>query len=206
MNAAVAFCALASLGCSTSLDDQGFGSAGPNDCVSTEPCGEISDCEAQCQCQGGSRDACTEACAIAGTNDAAELALRVLELTNAQRSQGGCCADLCFTASPRLELNVLLGRAAQEHADDMAREGYLSHDSRSGESAFTRMTGAGFAGCALSENIARGQPSAEAVVAGWLASPLHCENVHWDKVRFLGVGYSKSEDEFAHYWVQDFGG
>jgi uncharacterized protein YkwD len=113
---------------------------------------------------------------------------------------------MSFAASPPLELNVLLGGAAQAHADDMARGSYLSHDSRSGESAFDRMTGAGFAGCALSENIARGQPSADAVVAAWLASPPHCENVHWDKVRFLGVGYSKSDDEFAHYWVQDFGG
>jgi uncharacterized protein YkwD len=194
------------LACPACSEDAGVRSSGSSDCGPIERCDSLTDCEARCRCQKGSADACAQACAIVATNGTSEFAARVLELTNAHRLEGGCCEDACFPAGSPLEFNVLLSRSAQQHADDMASARYLSHDSISGASAFDRMAEAGFAGCAMAENVARGQSSAEAVVASWLASPGHCENIYWQKLRFLGVGYAKSEDEFGHYWVEDFGG
>lgn len=159
----------------------------------------------RCECQGGAVDSCNSVC---GASLVADEMNRVLELVNAQRARGGCCDTECFGPSSPLEASVLLAFAAQLHAEDMAENDYLSHTSRDGRNAFDRMTEAGFSGCAMAENIARGFVDPAAVVNGWLASPEHCVNLFWDRVRFVGVGHAVGPASLGadDFWVQDFGG
>jgi uncharacterized protein YkwD len=183
-------------------------------CRSTFPrCDDWVDCSALCACERGSKTACSAACAEPPTSSdepptSSDEAFEreVLQLTNDQRAHGGCCESDCFPAVAPLEMNPLLSAAARAHAADMAANAYLSHDGSDGKSPLERMSDAGFKGCAVAENVARGYPTPEAVVNAWLASREHCENLFWDQVHYLGVGHAASSDEWHDYWVQNFGG
>lgn len=132
---------------------------------------------------------------------------RVLELTNAQRAQGGCCGSGgCFSASPALLPNANLQTAARLHAKDMATRNYFSHDSPDGDTLLDRARAAGFAGCTLGENIAQGQTTPEEVVDSWMQSSRHCQNILSANFTALGVGYFDDASAPQRYvWVEDFG-
>ena len=49
-----------------------------------------------------------------------------------------------------------------------------------------------------------GQPTAQAVVDGWLKSEGHCRNIMNPSFRELGVGYATG-GSYGKYWVQNFG-
>jgi uncharacterized protein YkwD len=139
--------------------------------------------------------------------EAASFELRVLELTNQQRAQGGCCDNQCFRAAAALANNPNLQAAARLHARDMVQRNFFSHDTPDGKSLLDRTTAAGFGGCALGENIAQGQATPENVIASWMASPGHCANILSPSFTQLGVGYfNDASAEQPHVWVQDFGG
>ena len=170
-------------------------------------------CSRPCACADAEATSCLPACdaaaQFAGTwsTTSAELEARVIELVNVQRAAGGCCGDRgCFGAAPPLSTNLLLATAARMHAADMAAHAYFSHDGTDGRAPVDRAHDAGFDGCALAENIARGQTSADAVVSAWMVSPGHCENILWSAVDSVGIGHASSADDFQAYWVQDFGG
>jgi uncharacterized protein YkwD len=158
---------------------------------------------ARCACQGGAGDVCDLTCRTVQPDVQADA---VLTRVNELRAAGGCCGAQCFSPAPPLEFSVLLTRSAQLHATDMAVRSYLSHTGVDGKDPFERMRDAGFAGCAMAENIARDFPDAEAVVNAWLASDEHCINLFWNRVRLLGVGHAVSADPPEDYWVQNFGG
>ncbi|MGF1648000.1 MAG: CAP domain-containing protein [Kineosporiaceae bacterium] len=118
----------------------------------------------------------------------------VLDLVNDARSEAGCGA---------LGMDDQLTAAAQGHAEDMAANGYFSHDSKDGRSPFDRMGDAGYDYRAAGENIARGQPDPQAVMAAWMDSPGHRENILNCSFEDLGVGYV--EGSGGPWWVQNFG-
>jgi uncharacterized protein YkwD len=118
----------------------------------------------------------------------------VLDLVNKARSGAGCEA---------LRMNGELTDAAQGHAEDMAAKGYFSHSSRDGRSPFDRMGDAGYDFRAAGENIARGQPDADAVMAAWMDSPGHRKNILNCDFEDLGVGYVQGSG--GPWWVQNFG-
>lgn len=138
---------------------------------------------------------------------AAEFEARVLELTNARRSEGGCCGSRgCFGPSRALVSNENLRAAARLHARDMAQNDYFSHESRDGRSMLDRVRNAGFGGCTVGENIAQGHRDPEAVMAGWMESEGHCANLLAPRYRTLGVGYYDGPDaKLRRLWVQNFG-
>src|SRR5471030_2018834 len=76
-----------------------------------------------------------------------------------------------------LPIYAALARAAHAHSEDMARNNYFGHDSRDGASPSDRVMRAGYDFRGTAENIAAGQMSLEAVMAGWVASPGHCANL-----------------------------
>jgi uncharacterized protein YkwD len=55
----------------------------------------------------------------------------------------------------------------------------------------------------MSENIAKGYRSAEAVVRGWMNSPGHRRNILNCDARSMGVGVAVRNNE--PFWTQDFG-
>ena len=130
---------------------------------------------------------------------------RVLDLTNQARATARTCGTTSYPAAAPLTWNASLATAARGHAADMAARNYFSHTSQDGRTFDTRIVNAGYSGySALGENIAAGQPTADAVVAGWLTSPGHCANIMSASFRELGVGVGTG-GSYSTYWVQDFG-
>lgn len=124
----------------------------------------------------------------------------VLDLVNAARRQEGCRP---------LQLDDALVRAAGGHASDMANRKYFSHETPEGKTASRRMRDAGWSGQTYGENIAAGYPSAERVVAAWMESDGHRENILNCDFTETGIGYDPGRVKEGYSpgsWVQDFGG
>lgn len=112
-------------------------------------------------------------------------------------SSAGFAGDLnAFRASQGLggvRSNAALARAAQAHAEDMARRGYFSHDSPGGPNGDTFVERAQAGGCAMrsgAENIAEGQTSERAVLVAWQNSPGHRRNMLVRSYTQYGLGRS----------------
>lgn len=117
---------------------------------------------------------------------------QVVQLVNAERAKAGCQA---------VTVNADLTKAAQAHSEDMASHGTMSHDGSDGSSPADRITGAGYSWSAYGENVAYGYASPEEVMAGWMASPGHRENILNCSFKEIGVGLAQPNA----YWTQDFG-
>ena len=114
---------------------------------------------------------------------------QVCELVNETRAQNGLTP---------MKLSARLSNVAQNHASDMANQGYFSHKNPLGESSFDRMAKEGISYTAAGENIAKGQQTPRDVMNSWMNSPGHRANILSKKFNKLGVGYKQS------VWVQDF--
>jgi uncharacterized protein YkwD len=126
----------------------------------------------------------------------AALENRVFELTNAERAKKGCAA---------LRLDTRLRTAARGYSDEMARYGAWNHVGHDGSSPGDRMRRAGYdTSGGWAENIAKGYPTAEAVMQGWMNSSGHRANILNCNLKALGVGVVRSNGRL--YWTQDFGG
>ncbi|RKT56195.1 CAP domain-containing protein [Saccharothrix australiensis] len=124
----------------------------------------------------------------------AEAEAAVFELTNAERAANGCPA---LVADERLDV------AARAHSADMAARNYFDHGSRDGRTFVDRVEAAGHPAPGA-ENIAAGQRTPEAVVAGWMASPGHRANILNCGLKSLGVGLARG-GTYGLYWTQNFG-
>lgn len=119
----------------------------------------------------------------------------VLRLTNEAREKQGL---------PPLRLNESLTKAAQAHADDMAKKGYFSHEAPDGTDMVVRIDRVGYRYRGIAENIAMGQRSPQQAVDSWLKSPGHRRNMLNGAYRDLGVGVTKDSKGVLR-WVQVFG-
>jgi uncharacterized protein YkwD len=126
--------------------------------------------------------------------DEAALEARVVELVNEERGKVGCAA---LNADPRLTA------AAQGHSADMAARGYFSHTTPEGVGYSQRITQAGYE-WQVAENIAKGYPTAEAVMQGWMTSPGHRANIVECGYVDIGVGVV-ADPGGTLLWTQDFG-
>lgn len=111
----------------------------------------------------------------AGQKDVREIRMRVLDLVNRERSQAG--------AAP-LEISEPLGKAAQEHAADMAKRDYFATASPEGESVAVRAQKAGFTGRSVA-CLAKGATTPDEAMASWLKSSRG--NLVHPELRYLGV-------------------
>ncbi|MER7543648.1 CAP domain-containing protein, partial [Spirillospora sp. NPDC127506] len=117
----------------------------------------------------------------------------VVSLTNAERAKQGC---------EPLRVDSRLVVAARKHSADMAANNYFDHTSRNGDSPWKRMEDAGYPSPGA-ENIAKGYPTAAAVVKGWMNSPGHRANILNCGLRAIGVGMASGPG--GPLWTQDFG-
>ncbi|GGR37516.1 CAP domain-containing protein [Streptomyces griseomycini] len=117
---------------------------------------------------------------------------RVLELVNAERGKAGC--------SP-VKVNTALTEAAQDHSEDMAASGTMSHTGSDGSSPADRITRAGYSWSTYGENVAYGYSTPEQVMQGWMNSPGHKKNILNCAFEEIGVGLAQP----GSYWTQDFG-
>lgn len=137
---------------------------------------------------------------------AADVATRVLTLTNEARSRGRRCGSDWFAVAPSVVRNALLERAAAAHARDMARHSMLEHEGSEGSSPAQRVTRAGYRWRSVGENIASGQTTPEQVMQEWIGSPVHCANLMDPGFTEMGVAFAvDTKSESGIYWVQKFG-
>ena len=96
-----------------------------------------------------------------------------------------------------------LARVARAHAEEMARDGYLSHVNPAGKSPLDRVRAAGVDGFRLlAENI--GSSSARGdrvgiVIEHWLDSPVHRENLLTPAFNTTGIGIGRGPADQTIY-------
>ncbi len=128
-----------------------------------------------------------------------------LSAINAKRAQGCRCGTQYMRPAAPLNWSDVLASAAREHANDMYRNNYFSHESLDGRDLQDRLnrmgyTYKGYQHYAIAENIAMGQQSIDEVLAGWFKSPGHCQNLMNPDYNEIGIAETNT------FWVQDFGG
>lgn len=85
-----------------------------------------------------------------------------------------------------VQRHSLLMAAAEAHARDMARGGFMSHRGSDGSTVAQRVKRAGFCYRAVNENIAMGFRDPAQVMKGWYNSPGHRRNALSQKVTHYG--------------------
>ena len=124
-------------------------------------------------------------------------AAAVAKLTNAERARKRVAP---LQSSPRLM------RAAQIHADQMARLGRLDHELPRAKypRAEDRLKAVKYSWRAWAENVAYGPEDPEAVMRSWMKSKGHRANILSSTVTEIGIGHAKDRRGRV-YWVQVFG-
>lgn len=131
----------------------------------------------------------------------------VLRLVNQRRAAGADCGGRSFEPTGSLTMDPALRCAARRHSLDMVERNFFAHDDPDGVTPWDRAGSAGYDASAIGENIAAGQPTAEAVMDAWMQSPGHCSNIMNPDANEFGVGMMPSEGQadFGVYWTQMFG-
>jgi uncharacterized protein YkwD len=128
---------------------------------------------------------------------ASRVTAEVVDLTNVERTDRG--------RSP-LRANARLMRAAQMHAEQMARAGQLAHDLPNAAYPRTedRLAAAQYRWGMYGENVAQGQSNAAQALRSWMDSPGHRKNILNPGYTELGTGYAVDRAG-RPYYVQVFG-
>jgi uncharacterized protein YkwD len=128
---------------------------------------------------------------------ASSVAAEVVDLTNVERTGHG---------RARLRANARLMRAAQIHAEQMARAGQLAHvlPDAAYPRAEDRLAAADYRWQTYGENVAFGQSSAAAALDSWMHSRGHRTNILNPGFTELGAGYA-IDRAGRPYFVQVFG-
>lgn len=121
------------------------------------------------------------------------IAQEILRLVNVERRR---------VNAPPLVLNDKLTAAAQRHAQDMATSRRMSHTGSDGSTMRSRIDATQYNWSTIGENVAMGQPTAAAVMAAWMNSPGHRQNILNPAFTELGVGYATGANR--PYWAQVF--
>lgn len=126
-----------------------------------------------------------------------------LQLVNDVRARGARCGGRSFAPAPALRLSGTLSEVAFGHALDMAHHSYFEHDDLLGHTPADRVRAIGYPEKLVGENIAYGPATPDEVVAGWLRSPGHCENIMDPRFAEMGIAYASGQgSKKGLYWVQ----
>lgn len=118
----------------------------------------------------------------------------VVDLVNDEREKARC---------DRVRNDDRLHDAARAHSEDMAEHQRMSHTGSDHSSPSERMREEGFRN-PLAENVAFGYSTPQDVMAAWMNSRDHRENILNCRARAIGVGLAYARDG-TPYWTQDFG-
>lgn len=77
----------------------------------------------------------------------------------------------------QLRLNATLSQAAAMKAQDMFTNDYWAHNSPQGKTPWSFIQGAGYSYTIAGENLAKNFSTSDGVVAAWMASPTHRDNI-----------------------------
>ncbi len=122
---------------------------------------------------------------------------KMIELANREREIEGV---------PPLEHNDKLSASSRNHAVDMARSNYFSHEPSNGRKFYQRIFDTGYSVSKCAENIAAGFSDPAEVFESWMHNQEHRANILNTAFTEIGVGYAFSRNScFTHYWAQDLG-
>ncbi|MBO1000634.1 LysM peptidoglycan-binding domain-containing protein [Bacillus sp. SD075] len=119
---------------------------------------------------------------------------QVLSLVNEERSKSGLAS---------LKMDTAISHVAILKSEDMRDSHYFNHTSPSYGSPFDMMKSFRISYKYAGENIAAGQPSADAVMKSWMNSPGHKANILNKNYTHMGIGYAAG-GKYTHYWTQQF--
>jgi uncharacterized protein YkwD len=127
---------------------------------------------------------------------ASSVAAEVVTLTNVERTDRG---------RARLRANPRLMRAAQLHAEQMARAGQMAHDLPNATYPHTedRLAATKYRWQMYGENVAQGQFDAAEALRSWMNSSGHRKNILNPAYTELGAGYAVDRAG-RPYFVQVF--
>lgn len=109
---------------------------------------------------------------------------RIVQLTNAERTKAGL---------NELAVNAKLAAAAKQKGEHILKEDYFAHISPSGVTPWFWMSKNEYAYSVAGENLAIDFTEAEDVVAAWIASPTHKENMLLPQYTETGVAVVTGE-------------
>jgi len=92
-----------------------------------------------------------------------------------------------------LTLDPILTRVAQEKAEDILVRDYFSHQDPGGKLIWGKVASAGYDYLYVGENLAKGFSNMDELVAAWLSSPTHRDNLLSEKYQDLGIGISEGK-------------
>jgi hypothetical protein len=102
----------------------------------------------------------------------------VISATNAERTAAGLST---------LSYSEKLADAARRKADNMFSENYWAHNSPSGKTPWTWFKAAGYNYLYAGENLAKDFGSTDRMIAAWMASPTHRDNIVNAKYSEIGL-------------------
>ena len=117
---------------------------------------------------------------------------QVVALINAERGKAGLGA---------LSLSPALSTVAHAYACELAARGDIGHTGSDGSTLSERLRRGGVAAAMVAENNAAGYRTPAEVVAAWMTSPQHRENILRPNAARVGIGLA---DGAAPVWVADF--
>ena len=129
----------------------------------------------------------------------------MLQMINRARADGQVCGTEIMPPTAALAWNDTLFSAAARHSLDMAKRNYFSHVSPDGIDFSQRLSAEGYSVWAAGENIAAGQGSVSEVMAAWLASPGHCQNIMRPVFNEVAVACARGGG-WGTYWTMELGG
>jgi uncharacterized protein YkwD len=126
------------------------------------------------------------------------LAVRAL---NALRAQAQTCGGRLWPAASALRWQATLGNSARRYAQELAAQDRLDHIGADGATLRTRLREAGYVMRMSGENLAGGPETLDEVLALWLASPAHCENLMAADFQEFGLACVSGPGRLQRYWV-----
>lgn len=122
----------------------------------------------------------------------------IINLVNEQRNKNGL---------PLLIEDARLNVAAYNKAKNMYEENYWAHYSPSGKDPWQFITGAGYKFIYAGENLAKNFYSPQDVMAAWMASPTHRENILNSHYKDIGISVVEGtlDGQPTVLIVQEFG-
>ena len=102
-----------------------------------------------------------------------------------------------------LQINLILQRMSQSHADTMARNAKMSHDYAGDGSYSSRLDASGYNYSNAGENVAWNQSTVDQLMSDWMNSAGHRANILGDFTECgMAVSYGVNHDP---YWCTGFG-
>lgn len=137
--------------------------------------------------------------------DPAAAGREMVRLANQARSAPRRCGTRAFEPAAPVRWDPALAEVASVHSRDMATHQLFAHRGSDGSNVAERATHLGYAWRNIGENLATGQGSSESVMAAWLASPHHCENIMNSAFTVMGASYAINPDsDTVIDWTQVF--